>query len=403
MCRSRPVHMQPCLMQGGPGSGAARSSGRGHCTAEPWHQGTAAALADGSSGTILLAACCRILPLQKKLAGLGVKCRPASCPVRSAGILCCRLSRRQPAAALLTLHVRHGQWHCVQVYADKASKAMHEIRLENATLRERLQASAAHQAADTAACQQLQDQLAGAQETQLQLEAQLAGRAQQMADVTGQLAEVQVQLEAAHPGREAQQAVQQEVAALREQLTVVQQERHAAAELQHQAAGQAALLRSRSVPACPCCQQALRLDLPALTGSTDWVHSPCWEAGVGHQPRQRPRLPHFTGPGCQQRFQQHCFCCREVEVESLRRMVRELQGMQRGADALRAADEVMLQLITQLASLWHWSLAPHVAGCVASSQHSIAIAMLHGPFIISMRWTCSSSGSLLSAGSQEGA
>ena len=129
----------------------------------------------------------------------------------------------------------------MQVYADKASKAMHDIRTENALLRERLQASTAHQAADTAECQQL--------------EAQQAGRAEQLADVTGQLAELQVQLEAAHTGREAQQAQQQELVALREQLAVIQQERTAAAELQHLAAAQVALLRSRSVPACPCCGQ----------------------------------------------------------------------------------------------------------------------------------------------------
>ena len=145
---------------------------------------------------------------------------------------------------------------------------MHDIRTENASLRERLQASTAHQAADTAACQQLQGQLAKAQEAQLQLEAQQAGRAEQLADVTGQLAEVQVQLEAAHTGREVQQAQQQELVALREQLAVVQQERNAAAELQHQAATQVALLRSRSVPARPCWGPALRLHLPALSGST---------------------------------------------------------------------------------------------------------------------------------------
>ena len=58
-------------------------------------------------------------------------------------------------------------------------------------------------------------------------------------------------------------------------------------------------------------------------------------------------------------------------------MVRELQGMQRGADALRAADEVTLQLITQLAGVWHWSLAPHVAGRVGEAWHSVAIGPLH--------------------------
>eukprot|EP00891_Asterochloris_glomerata_P008067 jgi/Astpho2/8067/Aster-03014 len=120
-----------------------------------------------------------------------------------------------------------------------------------------------------------QGQLARAQEGMLQLEAQQAGHAEQLADVTGQLAGVQVQLEAGRTGREAQQAQQQELLALREQLAVVQTERNAAAELQQQAASQIALLRSR-----------------------------------------------------------------EVELGSLRRMVRELQGMQRGADELRAADEV---------------------------------------------------------------
>ena len=189
----------------------------------------------------------------------------------------------------------------MQVYADKASKAMHDIRSENAMLRERLQASTAHQAADAAAGQQLQSQLARAQEGKLQLEAQQAGRAEQLADVKGKLAGVQAQLEAAHTGREAQQTQQQELVALREQLAVVQQERDAAAEVQHQAAAQAALLRSRSVPAWPCCQQAVRLRLPALTGSTGWVHMPCLEAGVGHRQRQRPWLPHFISPGCQQR------------------------------------------------------------------------------------------------------
>ena len=239
----------------------------------------------------------------------------------------------------------------MQVYADKASKAMHDICSENAMLRERLQASTAHHAADAAACQQLQGQLAKAQEGMMQLKAQHATCEEQLASVTGQLAEVQVQLEATRTGREAQQAQQQELVALREQLAGVQQEKEAAAGLQHQAAAQAALLRSRSVPACPNCQQALRVTLPALTGGTGWVPSACLEAGVGHRQRQRPWLPHFTDPGCQHRHKQHCLCCREVELDSLRRMVKELQGMQRGADTLRAADEVIVLLITQLASI----------------------------------------------------
>ena len=295
----------------------------------------------------------------------------------------------------------------MQVYADKASKAMHDIRLENATLRERLQASTAHQAADTAACQQLQGQLARAQEGMLQLEAQQAGHAEQLADVTGQLAGVQVQLEAGRTGREAQQAQQQELLALREQLAVVQTERNAAAELQQQAASQIALLRSRSVSAGPCCQQAWRLHLPALTGSTGWVHVPCLEAVVGHRQQQRPWLPHFTCPSCQQRCQKHCFCCREVELGSLRRMVRELQGMQRGADELRAADEVMVQP----SGIWrgaHYAACKHLAlepesGCSRLCCWGSALHCQRPAAWFWERWACSRSSSLLSAGPSEGA